>query len=177
MKPEFLMIVQSTVAFFPEECAQIATVLTAANVVEAKSRNPIITTTCKIIQLIPSAIYLGLRVSGDEKIIDPIVTVSSPALLVGVSFLALPIGFKILQKVAENRKWTHIERILGVSEKIFMTAIKVGHTAFIALGVLVFLTVPSPLVKAAAIGLLGLHVWATVKGALAIARPAPSLGT
>jgi hypothetical protein len=166
--------------------------LTIANVVDAKVKQPILSTVAKITQLIPfaslSAIYLyklvedAVRWHGlpaypwhgtkaDQLAWGYSAVKRAPyadfcgnvvAYTAGAFILATPIAFKLMQIAAKRFHWERFGRILDDTEKTLMTIVKVANIGAIVLGLAAACLTVYPLGIAACSALLALNIWATV---------------
>ena len=169
--------------------ATVAVVPTAANAVECKSKNPVLTTACKIVQLVPACLA-GVLFLGDiiYKALRPAFYTQADylernafahfwertiSLSVGALFLVTPIIFGVLQTIAKKHNWTNFSEVLTISEKFFMTAIKVAHIGILTLALMIAtlgvfspVEMVNPLIIPVLLGLVIVNVWATASDLL-----------
>lgn len=104
-----------------------------------KSKNPIISTTSKIVQIIPSSFLLMSWMIEKTEYIYYIgshvySSFNCTVLPVGITLLAMPILIPILQKIAKNNNWIGFGNFLAGFEKVFTTMIKTMNIASVSLG-------------------------------------------
>ena len=144
-------------------CAVGATIVagpTVANMVEAKAKNPFITTTCKIIQLIPATLVF-LSVLANKIEAHPFLGAGMPFSM-GALCLSIPILFQISLKIAQRHSCVKLYKAIVFSEKIFMLAIKAANIAALVLMSMIAWQALNPLWITSCVTLIILNGTATI---------------
>ena len=133
---------------------------TIANMVESKAKNAFITTTCKIIQLVPATlIFLGTLTNTIDRL--PFSGNALP-LSIGAACLSIPILFQVAQRSAQRHGWTNLHKALVISEKIFMLAIKVANISALILMSLIAWQAMNPIWITSCVSLIVLNGASTI---------------